>query len=314
MRALVVLVASFRGIERLGRRRRRDKERVHRRDLLAVEFGVVVLIEQEQLHDAGGEAGDATQLSGIDRIDDVHDLGGRHPHDVARKPGIGHVAGMPAQEVVGHAPSDRIELDALADYVAAGHDLVAIERQHLRGEHLQLQRHREPVLRAAWAEAKEHLARDEHLAGGAALQAIKVRETFSVGFVGPVEPELLDLRLERRILDQGRRLDAGAHHIARPALDRVGGIAVVAYEPAGAGRDVRAGRCDQRVEMRAARLETLEPAVCKPRLEAADKRPDPASEPLQRNQHRFKVPSKRMSGFADGDRRHWLRPFGVQDP
>ena len=93
---------------------------MHRRDLLPVELGIVVLVEQEELHDAGGEAGDATQLSGIDRIDDVHDLGGRHAHDVAGKAGVGHVAGMPAQEVVGDAPPDRIELDPLPDYVAAG--------------------------------------------------------------------------------------------------------------------------------------------------------------------------------------------------
>ena len=195
MRALVVLVAALRGIERLGRRRRRDEERVHRRDLLPVELGVVVLVEQEQLHDAGREARDPAQLAGIDRIDDVHDLGGRDPHDLAGKPGIGHVARVPAQEVVGDAPPDRIELDPLPDDVAAGHDLVPIQRQHLRGQHLQLQRDREPVLRPARPEPEEHLAGDEHLARGAPLQAIEVGEAFGVGLVGPVEPELLHLRL-----------------------------------------------------------------------------------------------------------------------
>ena len=119
-RALVVLVAAFRGIERLGRRRRRDEERVHRRDLLPVELGIVVLVEQEQLHDAGGKARYPAQLPGIDRIDDVHDLGSRDAHDVASKTGVGHVARVPAQEVIGDAPPDRIELDPLPDDVAAG--------------------------------------------------------------------------------------------------------------------------------------------------------------------------------------------------
>ena len=119
MRALVVLVAPFRRIERLGRRRRRDEQRVHRRDLLPVEFGVVILIEQEELHDAGREARNAAQLPGVDRIDDVHDLERRDANDLAGKPGIGDVARVPAQEVIGDAPADRIELDALPDHVAA---------------------------------------------------------------------------------------------------------------------------------------------------------------------------------------------------
>ncbi len=198
MRALVVLVAAFRRIERLGRRRRRNEQRVHRRDLLPVELGVVILVEQEELHDAGGEARDAAQLPGIDRVDDVHDLGGRHADDLAGKSGVGHVARMPAQEMVGDAPPDRVELDPLPDDIAARRHLVAIERQHLRGQHLQLQRHRQAILRPPRSEPKEHLARDEHFARGAALQAVEVGETLGVRFIGPVEPELLDLCFQRR--------------------------------------------------------------------------------------------------------------------
>ena len=286
---------------------------MHRRDLLPVELGVVVLVEQEQLHDAGREARDAAQLTGIDRIDDVHDLGGRDAHDLAGKPGIGHVARVPAQEVVGDAPADRVELDALPDDVAAGRDLVAIERQHLRREHLQLQRHREAVLRPARPEPEEHLAGDEHLARGAALQAVEVGEALGIGFVGPVEPELLDLRLELGIRDQRRRLDAGADHVAGPALDRVGGIAVVAHEPAGARRDVGAGRRDQRVEMRPARLEALQPAVRQPCLEAADERADPAPDRLQRRQHSESLRSGGQDAAAAAAVARQQRS-GVRDP
>jgi hypothetical protein len=119
-RALVVLVAAFGSVKRLGRRRRRDEQRVHGRELLPVELGVVVLVQQKQLDDAGGEARHPAQLPGIDRIDDVHDLGRRDTHDLARKPRIGHVARVSAQEVVGHAAPDCIGLDALPNNVPAG--------------------------------------------------------------------------------------------------------------------------------------------------------------------------------------------------
>ena len=92
---------------------------MHRRDLLPVELGVVVLIEQEELHDAGREARNAAQLPGIDRIDDVHDLEGRDANDLAGKPWVRHVARVPAQEMVGDTPADRVELDALPDDIAA---------------------------------------------------------------------------------------------------------------------------------------------------------------------------------------------------
>ena len=71
----------------------RDEERVHGRDLLPVELGIVVLVEQEQPHDAGREAGDSAQLAGIDGVDDVHDLRGRDTYDVANKARVGHVPG-----------------------------------------------------------------------------------------------------------------------------------------------------------------------------------------------------------------------------
>ena len=52
-----------------------------------------------------------------------------------------------------------------------GQDFVPIERQHLRRKHLQLQRHRQAVLRPPRPETEEHLAGNEHLARGAPLAA-----------------------------------------------------------------------------------------------------------------------------------------------
>ena len=82
----------------------------------------------------------------------------------ARYSVTGHVARMPAQEVISHPPADRIELDSLADDIASGRNLVAVERQHLGGQHLQVQRHREPVLESPGPEAEEHFPGNEHLA------------------------------------------------------------------------------------------------------------------------------------------------------
>ena len=93
---------------------------MHRRHLLPVELGIVVLVEEEQLDDRRREPRDAAQLPGIDRIDDVDDLGRRNAHRLADEARIGDVARMAAEEVIGDAPADAVELDALADDVAAG--------------------------------------------------------------------------------------------------------------------------------------------------------------------------------------------------
>jgi hypothetical protein len=192
---------------------------------------------------------------------------------------------MPAQEVIGHPTADAVELDALADDGAARQRLVPVQRQHLRRQHLQLQRHQQTVLGPAGAEAEEHLAGDEHFARGTALQAVEVGEAVGIGLVRPVEPELLHLDLERGIGDQRRRLDAGADDVAGPALDGIRRIAVVADQPAGARGDVGAGRRDQRVEVSTARLEALQPAIGKPGLEAADEGTDPPAPPGQHSRH-----------------------------
>jgi hypothetical protein len=68
---------------------------------------------------------------------------------------------------------------------------------------------------------------------------------------------------------------------AGPALDGIGGIAVVANEPAGARRDIGTRRSDQRIEVRAAWLEAFQPAARQPRLETANESPKTAPESCQ---------------------------------
>jgi hypothetical protein len=70
-----------------------------------------------------------------------------------------------------------------------------------------------------------------------------------------------------------------------PAQHGIGGIAVVANEPAGTRRYVGACRGDQRIDMGAARLNTYQSPVGKSRLESANERSDPTSESFQRSEH-----------------------------
>ena len=108
---------------------------------------------------------------------------------------------MPAAEVVGEPPADRVELDAAADAPAVAEVLDLLEGQHLRLQELQLQRHQQSVLGAAGPEPDEALAGDEHLAGDHALQAVEVGQPVGVGLVGPGEPEPLHPVADRRAAD-----------------------------------------------------------------------------------------------------------------
>ena len=71
----------------------------------------------------------------------MHDLGRRHSDDLTRNAKIRDIARMAAQKMIRNAPANQIEFNALPDNIAARQGLVPIERQHLRWEHLQLQRH-----------------------------------------------------------------------------------------------------------------------------------------------------------------------------
>jgi hypothetical protein len=122
------------------------------------------------------------------------DLIRRHPDQLARA-ALADVARMGAMEVVGDPAPDPVELDTEDDLVAVGQGLALGKRQVLGGEHLQLQRDGEPVVRPARAEPKEALAGLEHRARGHGLQAVEIGQAIGVGLVGPGKPEALDLSL-----------------------------------------------------------------------------------------------------------------------
>jgi hypothetical protein len=93
-------------------------------DLLSVELRIVALVEQEQFHDAGGEAR-------TPRHRPVRVQSPTRRLERSRQPNwTRQVARMPREEVVSDTASDRIELDGLADDIAPWRDLIAVQRQH----------------------------------------------------------------------------------------------------------------------------------------------------------------------------------------
>ena len=103
----------------------------------------------------------------------------------------------------------------------------------LEGQHLQLERHCEPILRAARPEPEEALAGLEHGARSHGLEAVEVGQAIGIGLVRPGEPESLDLVLEGTVLDQRGGLDPAADRVCGEARRGIGGIRVGAHELSG---------------------------------------------------------------------------------
>jgi hypothetical protein len=94
-----------------------DEAREYRRNLLPVELGVVVLVEQPQPDHGRRDPRHAPDLPFGDRVEHVADLFRRHTNQLART-ALAAIAGVGAMEVVGDPPPDPIVLDAEDDLVA----------------------------------------------------------------------------------------------------------------------------------------------------------------------------------------------------
>ena len=210
-----------------------DEAREHRCDLLAVELGIVVLVQQPQAHHRRRHPGHAADLALGDRVEHMQDLLGRHPDQLAHTT-LADIARMGAMEVVGDPAPDPVELDAKNDLVAVRQRLALAERQVLGGQHLQLQRHREPIVGSARPEPEEALAGLEHGARSHGLETVEVGEAIGIGLVGPGEPEALDFVFELRFVHQAGGLDAAAHGMGGEARRCVRGVRVGAHQLAGA--------------------------------------------------------------------------------
>jgi hypothetical protein len=99
-------------------------------------FAAITTAQSAELQAADVTALTTTQLAALDRVDHMDDLAGGHANNFARQTRIGAVARMAADEVIGDAPSDPIELDALADGIAIPRHAGFMQRQHFRGQHL----------------------------------------------------------------------------------------------------------------------------------------------------------------------------------
>ena len=90
------------------------------------------------------------------------------------------------------APTEAVELDAGADHVAVLRRGVQGDGQMLGFEYLQLQRHRQPILGSAVANADQCLAAFEHGAAGERLQPVEIGQPGRIGIQRPVAPQRLD--------------------------------------------------------------------------------------------------------------------------
>ena len=99
-----------------------DETGEHRGSLFAHQFGIVILVQLVKLDQRPGEPGFAPDLSRPQGTEQMDDLGGSDAHDL-QAAGTGHrrqaaVVRVAFVEMVGHAPTEAVELDAGTDRVA----------------------------------------------------------------------------------------------------------------------------------------------------------------------------------------------------
>lgn len=82
----------------------------HGRNLLAIQLGIVVLIQNKQLGQHRGIVRKTPKLASFHRIDDVKNRLCRHTHLLATYTNLRRITGMAFVKVIGHAPSDAVEV------------------------------------------------------------------------------------------------------------------------------------------------------------------------------------------------------------
>ena len=165
---------------------------------------------------------------------------------------------MRPPEVIRRAPPIGPELDPAAHAVVLGHllrGLIAPQRQLLRFDQLQLQRHRQALFPRARAEPDEHLAGLHHFARDDHLLAVEVRLAGSrvvrvvldVRFPDPPVPFLQDQFADLLIRVLRHHADAAPDRVRHIRIHRRGRPRTVAHRVAIAGEQLQPVGVQERV-------------------------------------------------------------------
>ncbi|SUC71043.1 Uncharacterised protein [Pseudomonas aeruginosa] len=224
-------------------------------DFLPEQHRVVVVVQRLQPQENRRQARHTAQLATLQRLEDVQDLVRRDAVElVVAAPGRSRIAGMALPHPVGNPAANGVELDSRAHHVAAAGLEIAIHRDEVRREHLQLQRYRQAVLRPPVAAPHEALARfldhprDDH------LQAVEIGTVIRVRLVYPVLPQQVQRLAQRRVVQACARRNAGADQVADALADRARGVGVIPHRRSRALAQGRQCRNGYRIQRRLGRV------------------------------------------------------------
>ena len=159
------------------------------------------------------------------------DVGGRHPLALQRAPAErSDLAGMDRVQPVRHAAPQPVELDPLVNK-AASLGLAGAQGIEMVGlQHLELQRHRQPVNGAAGPHSDQTLAAFHHGPGNQRLQAMEVSAPVGVALCREPGPQLVGRIVKGGVAGSGAGLEAAAHQVADQGVHPLGGIGVVSHQ------------------------------------------------------------------------------------
>ena len=115
--------------------------------------------------------------------------------------------------MVGQPTSELVKLDARTDHVSRGQFLIQRSWQVFGFEQLQLQAHRQAILRAAIAQPHQTFPTLKHGATSQSLQSVKVRQSDSIRLIAPIPPQTVDGFAHGLIGKHALRFDSGADSV-----------------------------------------------------------------------------------------------------
>ena len=151
---------------------------------------------------------------------------------------------MLVEQPEGHALAQGVELNALDDDVIAIAATLGVVDE-VRFEHLQLQRHGQPIGAVTAAAADQAFARLGNALHHLVLQAVEVLQAIGIALqaFAPGAPEFAEALGLAVFVDQRARHDTGADHVVGNAGDRALGIGVVAAQVTRTIAQHSQGRC-----------------------------------------------------------------------